>query len=193
MREIIKLVEDRPIVVKLDFGPEGIERTGKFGPQYQYTLNDDRAVMWTTPDCREAIMSSGAQAGDEIVIVKQGRMFDVKLYDGEELPEPPPPPRRAVATPKNEPAPAPTSTRSRHFREEAATRRRPAASAATVQVDPASPEYVFPLMSRCMRAACDILLDAAAYGESIGLQIDRPTLEDVRATAFTLFIDRRKR
>lgn len=72
-REILKPQLNIPLLVKLDFGPEGIERDGKYGKQYQYTVNDDAGVMWLDPAARQAILSSGAQAGDEIAITKRAK------------------------------------------------------------------------------------------------------------------------
>ena len=97
-RQIIKPQMDVPIVVKLDSRPEGTERDGKFGVDYQYIVNDDRGVMWLPREARDQLVRCGAQQGDEVQIVKSMRgrvsLFSVQVVpDSDPLDEPPTPPR----------------------------------------------------------------------------------------------------
>lgn len=98
-REILRPQVNIPLVLKLDFGPEGSEREGKFGPQWMYTVNDDQAILFLPVEGRSAILASGAEAGDEIALCKRakGRWEAQRVSDAAEVPEEPKP---AAATHK---------------------------------------------------------------------------------------------
>src|SRR5947209_7957425 len=66
-----------PIVLKLDSDPEGVQREGKYGIDYQYICNDNSGIMWLPKDGRDAILATGARRGAEIEICKsqRGRMI----------------------------------------------------------------------------------------------------------------------
>lgn len=180
-RQKLTLPDDGPLVVKLDFGPEGVEYPSKFGKglEYMYTVNDDAGVLFLKPDARNAIISSGAQAGDEIAICKRHSgnrlIYDVRLVpDSQEYP-PAPPARRPAPQPipvrQSQPAPAQRST--------------PASS---------SPGSVYPIMDRCLKAAAQQVKETCDYAASIGLVIEGGvTFEDIRTLGITLFIKEQSR
>lgn len=101
-REILKPQVNIPLLLKLDFGPEGSERDGNYGKQWMYTVNDDQAILFLPLEAREAILASGAQAGDEIGLCKRakGKWEVQRIGDAAEIPEPEPP--------KPQPLPRPT-------------------------------------------------------------------------------------
>lgn len=69
-REIIKFDIDRPQVVRLDLS-EGKEVTSKAGSkQWQYTVDRNQGIMWLPLAGRQAIERCGAQAGDQVKILK---------------------------------------------------------------------------------------------------------------------------
>lgn len=176
-REIIKLSDNQPTIVKLDFGPEGIERQGKMGRQYQYTLNDDSCVMWVAPAVRDAIVESGAQAGDSISIQKYRGRFHVAIV-GDAQEEAPKPGPRVVA-------PAPATAVARRD-----PRRAPAAAAKSAVIPEVRPHLLM-LIAGSFRMAIDTIADATKYAQSKGMTLQFNE-EDVRATANTLFIQVQK-
>ncbi len=74
-REIIRPQLDTPVVIKLDFGPEGVEkRSQKTGDlEYMYTVNDDAGLIYLPPQTRNELIRTQAQAGDYIQILKSKR------------------------------------------------------------------------------------------------------------------------
>lgn len=105
MREKITFQPGRPELVKLDFGPDGIEREGRTGPQYMYTCDDDRRIMFVDPPVRELILETGAQEGDSVRITKGARKGNWRVDRIET--EPAQPMQRAAAPPAIDRAAAP--------------------------------------------------------------------------------------
>lgn len=99
-RDVIKPQPDIPVIVRLDKGPEGQEREGRYGVDYQYTVNHDQGVMWLPREARDQLVRCGAQAGDEVQIVKslRGRQafWSVQVVPDSNEPVPPPPPSAPV-------------------------------------------------------------------------------------------------
>lgn len=185
-REIIKLSDSQPTVVKLDFGPEGIERTGKMGKQYQYTLNDDSCVMWVAPAVRDAIMGSGAQAGDSISIQKYRGQFHVAVLGDAQ--EPPQPPRTSSEDrpPYHSPEPGPRAVERRAPRTRAVTAA-PKPAEVIAEIRP----HLLMMVAGSFRMAVDALEDAAQYAKEKGMTLQFNE-EDVRTTANTIFIQVQK-
>ena len=71
-REVIRPEWD-PVIVRLDKGPEGVQREGQYGVDYQYVVNSDSGIMWLPKSGRDALLACGAQAGDEVEICKSKR------------------------------------------------------------------------------------------------------------------------
>jgi hypothetical protein len=185
-REIVKLKVNSPLIVQLDFGPEGIQRDGKHGVQYQYTLNDDTCVMWVDGDVRAALMASGAEAGDAVEIVKTAREVRVKVIssDSYEPGEPAPAP-----APRALPAPAPTPT----HRAPAGPRAVPPARQITGSAANTAPT-VYPMqeiLENCFRIAARAVAAGIEESKAVGGPVD-VTFEDVTKTAISLLIDRAK-
>lgn len=101
-REVIRPQFDEPCRVRLDKGPEGIQREGKYGIDFEYVVNDDSAIMWLPKEGRDALLASGIQPGDEVQLVKSKRgktlLFSAeRISDAKEPAKPnghryPPPP-----------------------------------------------------------------------------------------------------
>ena len=202
-REILKPAYDTPLIVKLDFGPEGVERDGKFGMQYMYTLNDDAGCMFVDPPARQAILASGAEAGDTIQLVKTKRGKDTVysaaiVGDAAEAPAPPPSTRERIA-PRTGTAASRLPQRAYHQPQpaerpaSAAPEQRPAASrhadaptaAMTVRAPEPAPGRM--TMSDLLRHAVNACAEAQTYAQQRGLEI-RFTSEDIRAIALSVYI-----
>lgn len=219
-REVIKLQTDVPVVVLLDYGPEGKEVKGQFGVQYQFTLNNDSAVMWIDPQARDALRRSGAQAGDEVEILKQQKgkavSYGVRLVSDAQpsAPAARPAPRGAKASglparayypavPGNGAAPAPAQAIEQQARTaEYVTRElksarvgepaRPAPEASAPQ-QPRQPE-VHPIteqLAKCLRSAVDACKQAQDYAREQQLGIQF-TSEDVRAIGLSVYIGQQR-
>lgn len=179
-RQKLTLPDDGPLVVRLDFGPEGVEYPSKFGKgtEYMYTCNDDSCILYLKPEARTQVIRSGAQAGDEIAItkVRNGNRVDYRVQVMADAQEPAQP---AAAPPR------PT---------------RPAAAAATHRGAPAparaasGPQTVSPIMGRCLAMAAVAVKESLDMMQSLGLELEGGiTYEDVRTIAITLYIDERAR
>ena len=183
-REIIhpQTATDQPLIVLLDRGPEGIQREGKFGIDFQYTLNEDSAVMWAKKELRDAIVASGAQAGEEIAIqaIKRGTRTSWQVQRVEEEPNPAaaPPPR----TQRQQEAPA------HGTRETKANGNGHAPDAAPTR-EPARPGAA--ILASALYTAIDAAIAAEEYAraKSFALKFSR---DDIRALAISLYIDARK-
>lgn len=187
-REIVRITPNTPAIVKLDFGPEGIEREGKFGVQYQYTLNDDCGVMWLPAEGRNALIRSGAEAGDSVRILKTAKGFDVRVISdaaeleaGEPEPEPEPEPERKPPARIHTPGKLPAKLYDTNGRAVAAPAKAPARPAETWPLAEVSKSL--------FRVAVEVLADAKQYAAEIGLDIE-PTANDVNKLGMSFLIQR---
>lgn len=191
-REVIKPQVDVPVIVKLDKGPEGQEREGKYGIDYQYTCNDDQAVMWLPKDARDMIVRSGAQAGDLLQIVKtlHGRQ---SVYSIQVLPPP------TMRNYRVEPATPPLRTNgyangAPHTNTIEMPRELPAPAAVPATAAPAPPPQHRPGAQQLQGAIC-AAIDAAMGSEDYARNKGRALTfseESIRAFALTLLIGEQK-
>jgi hypothetical protein len=179
-RQVLKPQNDVPLVVKLDKGPEG-KPTAK--NDFQYTVNDDQAVMWLPAEARTAIFRSHAQAGDEIEILKSARGWSVQVLSdasesAEDVPTPMPPARqmRVVAGQRTQGATA------------LARRPQPQREQQLPQSEP-----MVDLLARLYVTAGRGLQKAHAQLVDEGIVIEAFNWEDIRATGNSLFIERNRR
>lgn len=191
-RQILKPQVDVPMVVLLDKGPEGKETTSQRGDlQYQYTLNNDACVMWLPPEARSAIMRTGAQAGDEIQIVKSLRGKNA-IWNVQVVPDsaPPPPASRMVA-----PRPA-YSNGNGHSAPQQHWENEPQPTTPRPQPAPAqqpATTTTYPMeevMARCLEISARANWRAFQAAKAAGIAIEGPNWEDVRAAAISIFIER---
>ncbi len=178
-REVIKPQPDIPVIVKLDKGPEGQEREGRFGIDYQYTVNDDRCVMWLPKEARDRLVRCGAQAGDEVQIVKSLRglmaQWSVQVMpDSNEL---------APSPSQDRPVPAqarPNGYVNGHGNGHYAGHAQPPRPEANI-----SP--IAQQLAGCLRAAVDACVETEAYAKSKGMPLEFCS-EDIRAMALSVYI-----
>lgn len=70
-RNILKFQPDSPVLVTLDYGPEGKQHTNTRGEiDFQYTVNGNQDIFWLPPAGRDALLRSGAQKGDQVEITR---------------------------------------------------------------------------------------------------------------------------
>ena len=206
-REIVKLSVDATQVVRLDFS-DGKEvtsaKTGK--TQWQYTLDHDSRIMWLPLAGKQAIERSGAQAGDQVRLLKtfmgQKTVFTAQVIDqhASAPPVPPAPPQRPIRTngsgkakgkvngfplqayyqPESNPAKQPY-----YATEQPA----PAPQAAeVVPTQAAAASHI----SACLRQAIDAIADAQEYGLNQGIGVTFLG-SDVRAIALSIYIGDQQR
>lgn len=215
-RQILKPQIDVPLVLRLDRGPDGKETQSLRGDlQYQYTCNDDRAIIWLPPEARAVLMRTGAQPGDHVQLVKslRGRnaIWNAEvLPDGDVQPEPPSrmvAPRAAYQAPRQMPTPARTAaasdsitrsyTVSRSYDEAMNGRAGNGQPPPDPKPRPAEPAVPAPSrMGEVMQRALEISARAnwSAYqaARAAGCELDAPTWEDVRAAGISMFIEYHK-
>jgi hypothetical protein len=164
-----------PIVVTLDKGPEVcIQREGNKGVDYEYFVNNNSGIMYLPKAGRDALMQTGAQAGDSVEICKARRgnatLYFVHLV--KDTHEPAPPPARQLAAVAVEEAPK-----------------------ATYAPQPQQVKAVNELSAQlawCMHSAIDAMAAARDYAATRSLTLDTPSWEDIRALAITAYIQRSK-
>jgi hypothetical protein len=192
-REIVKPNVDVPLKVRLDQGPEGQQKQGQYGIDYQYTVNHDSGVMWLPLAGREALLKSGAQAGDDVEIVKilRGKaiLFAATVVrDAHERQQAPVAsaapirpngqlPARAFYQPEAADDPARLTDRDIQIPRVSVT---PARSQA-----PLSP--VAQQLAGTLCAAVDAAAEAEAYARGKGLSIQF-TADDIRAIGLSIYI-----
>lgn len=192
-REVVKLDYDVPAIVKLDFG-EGVQVEGKFGVQWQYTLNDNTAVMWLPKSGRDALAQSGAQAGDSVQIVKSMRgkttTFHAQVVSDAHAPAPAPAPtpiRNGAKIPQRayyQPDPmASQAALAQHITRESKPEPAPAPPPPAVrEVHPVTEQ-----LTSCLKSAIDAAAAAQEHARERGLGVTF-TSEDVRAIALSVYI-----
>jgi hypothetical protein len=178
MREKVKFSEKTPVMVKLDFndGTECTSRTGE--TQYQYTVDDDKRIMYVDPPIRNYILAEGARAGDVIRITKYGA--DARQWMVERAL---PAVRGAAAFPPLEAAAAP---RQQHIAGPTAADETPAPKARAIDTEALR-------MAASFSAAIEATAAAEQYAAAAGVRSltlsDRETITKV---ALSIYIQRAK-
>ncbi len=190
-REVIKPQADVPVTVRLDQGPEGQEREGRYGIDYQYTVNNDRGVMWLPKEARDQLVRCGAQAGDEIQIVKslRGRIAQWAVQVVPDSNELAPPPRSNGYINGNG-----NGNGNGHYAGQAQPPRpdRYGPSERPASIGPMGPEAtnVSPVtqqLAGCLRAAVDACFETETYAKTKGMPLEFCS-EDIRAIALSVYI-----
>lgn len=177
-----------PQLLTLDSAPEGIHSKGQYGDQYQYYFAGNQ-VAWLDPHVRDAIVSTGAQRGDELSIckreVKRGNRRGIEwhvdlIHDETQPPEAAPPPRPPGRAAGPQPVSAPRSYQ-------------PPAS------EPLPPHQPAPNMSDRWKAIEERMHYAIRIAERVTESSERRTggdfgradysPSDVRALAISIFIE----
>lgn len=179
-RQTLRPQNNVPLIVRLDKGPEG-KQTAK--GDYQYTINDDQAIMWIPAEARTAILRSHAQAGDEIEILKSARGWNVQVLSD-------------AGEPTGDPAPPPMPP-ARQMRVVAGQRQINGATALApqqqTQPQHQQSEPIVDLLGRLFVTAGRSLQKAHSQLVDEGIIIEAFNWEDIRALGISLFIERNRR
>jgi hypothetical protein len=176
-REVIRPDFD-PIVITLDKNPDQCtQREGQYGVDYQYIVNSDSGIMWLPKAGRDALINSGARAGDQVELCKSQRGRVVNYV-------------ATLVSDARETRPSVTPSSSTAFGQR--LQETVAAAPAQIPAPPASSE-VFPIKemwAACLRTAIDAMWEAREYAFKREFDLDGPSWEDVRALAITMYINR---
>lgn len=193
-REIIRPSYGEPCIVQLACAPEGVQREGNYGIDFQYVLNGDRAVTWLPKEAQQAIVRSGAQEGDEICLRKT-KHGSKTFWEAEKIEEEAPAPTNATRAMRQQEALA------QHSREAVTLQcnigGKPNGNGNGHKPEPAAarPEPHRPGAQVLAGALC-AAIDAAAAAKKYASEKYQLELffeaGDIRAMAATLFIEARK-
>jgi hypothetical protein len=185
-REVIRF-DAEPVKVTLDKGPHGgIECHGQYGIDWRYSVNHGKGVIYLPAEGREALLQSGASAGEDIAIRRLGKArWEVERI-APDLPFPSEPEAQQAEETDGPPQPrsATPSLPDRLF-----ARPEPAEP-------PSAPEPV-PLpaiattasqhMMSCYCVAVDVAVEVQEYARRKGINIAF-TGSDIRAMGITVYI-----
>jgi hypothetical protein len=193
-REVIRF-EAEPIKVTLDKGPHaGIECRGQYGIDWRYSVNHGKSVMYLPAEAREALLQSGAAAGEEVAIRRLGKtrweaeriapdlpfrsLPDAQQAEETDQPAQPPSatrrlPERLFAPPEPQVASEPPSSPER-------------VAVPTAAVTAASQQASQHMMS-CYCIAIDVAVEVQEYARRKGINIAF-TGSDIRAMGITVYI-----
>jgi hypothetical protein len=164
--ERLKPQMDVPLRVRLDASAEGLYQAQSQWPDYKYTVNNGKGNMYLLPQAREALIRSGAQAGDDVEILKRqdgrGSVYEVKILTPKAAVVARPVPARPT---NGHPAPPPP-----------------------VPADETGEQRIGRRVKVCGRIALDAIADWEAYSAKLGVQMQFES-DDVRALAITLLIE----
>jgi hypothetical protein len=193
-REVIRF-EAEPIKVTLDKGPHaGIECRGQYGIDWRYSVNHGKSVMYLPAEAREALVQSGAAAGEEVAIRRLGKTrweaeriapdlpfrspLEAQLPEETDQPSQPPSatrrlPERLFATPQPQVASEPPSS--------------PEPVAVPAAAVTAASQQASQHMMSCYCVAIDVAVEVQEYARRKGINIAF-TGSDIRAMGITVYI-----
>ena len=193
-REVIRF-EAEPIKVTLDKGPHaGIECRGQYGIDWRYSVNDGKGVMYLPAEAREALLQSGAAAGEEVAIRRLGKT----RWEAERIAPDLPFPSQADAQQEeatDQPAQPPSATRRLPERlfapPEPQVASEPPSSPEPVAVPAgavtAASQQASQHMMSCYCVAIDVAVEVQEYARRKGINIAF-TGSDIRAMGITVYI-----
>jgi hypothetical protein len=163
-----------PVIVTLDKGPDVCtQREGQDGVDYQYFVNSNSCIMYLPKAGRDALVQSGAKAGDSVEIcMSKGRAgatvyFAQRVNDSHEPAAPPARPLAAVAVTE-----APRAT-----------------YAPVPQPQQGGLNATGEQLAYCLKATIDALAIARDYAKTKGIELNFNE-EDCRTLAVTAFISK---
>jgi hypothetical protein len=190
-RTKIKPIVDVPMILEME-SVVGQEANSPYtGLEYRYSVVHDRqpAFIYLPPEGRDALVRAHPQVGDlvELVMQKRGKQ---QFFRAQVLGDAQEPPANQVA-PRPQRVPSNGNGYTNGHRQLAAA---PQAAPAPTPQMPAQQAERYPieeLLVRCFDVAARVIKAGVAAAEKVGAPNDA-SFEDVRATAISLFIDRRK-
>jgi hypothetical protein len=188
-REVIRF-DAEPVKVKLDKGPHaGIECHGQYGIDWRYSVNNGKGLMYLPGEGREALVESGAAAGEDVAIrrLAKGRWEAERIAP--DLPFPSQPETRQ-AEETDQPPPPRSATRAlpeRLFvRPEPQVASEPPSPPEPVALPTAAATASQHMMS-CYCVAVDVAVEVQEYARRKGINIAF-TGSDIRAMGITVYI-----
>lgn len=188
-REVIRF-DDEPVKVKLDKGPHaGIECHGQYGIDWRYSVNNGKAVMYLPAEARDALVKSGAEAGEEVAIRRLGK----RRWEAERItPDLPFSSQPDAPQTKETDPPTPPRSTTRPLPDRLFARPEPQTA-----VEPPSPpdSVVVPAaaatasqhMMSCYCVAVDVAVEVQEYARRKGINVAF-TGSDIRAMGITVYI-----
>ena len=189
-REVIRF-DAEPVKVKLDKGRYGgIECHGQYGIDWRYSVNHGRGVMYLPAEGREALLQSGAAAGEDVAIRRLGKArweveriapdlpFPSQSEAGQAEETDQPPPRRSATTP-----PLPERLIAPPEPQRASEAPSPPEPVAL----PAAAATASQHMMSCYCVAVDVAVEVQEYARRKGINIAF-TGSDIRAMGITVYI-----
>lgn len=192
-REVIRF-DAEPVKVTLDKGPHaGIECHGQYGIDWRYSVNHGNGVMYLPAQGREALLQSGAAAGEEVAIRRLGKGRWEAERIAPDLPFPSQPEARQ-AEETDQPIPPPSATRRLPERlfapPEPQVASEPPSSSEPVAVPAAAATAASQAsqhMMSCYCVAVDVAVEVQEYARRKGINIAF-TGSDIRAMGITVYI-----
>jgi hypothetical protein len=188
-REVIRF-EAEPVKVKLDKGPHaGIECRGQYGMDWRYSVNDGKGVMYLSAEARQALVESGAAAGEEVAIRRLGKGRWEAERIAPDLPFPSQPEaRQAEETdqPTQPPSAAARLPERLFARPEPQDASEPPSAPERVAA-PAGVTATSQHMMGCYHVAVDVAVEVQEYARRKGINIAF-TGSDIRAMGITVYI-----
>jgi hypothetical protein len=169
--ERLKPVVDVPLRVRLDVAAEGEYQSRSQWPDYKYLCNRGQAHLYLVEQGRQALIRSGARAGDDVEILKR---LDGKAVSYEIKILTPGVPQAVIA--RTPPAPIKTNGHAA------------APPAAQQIIEETGEQRIGRRVKVCGRIALDAIADWEAYSTKIGVKMQFES-DDVRALAITLLIE----
>jgi hypothetical protein len=189
-REVIRF-EAEPVKVKLDKGPHaGIECRGQYGIDWRYSVNDGKGVMYLSAEARQALVESGAAAGEEVAIRRVGKGRWEAERIAPDLPFPSQPEaRQAEETDQGTqpPSAAPRLPERLFARPEPQDASEPPSAPERVAVPAAGVTATSQHMMGCYHVAVDVAVEVQEYARRKGINIAF-TGSDIRAMGITVYI-----
>lgn len=186
-REVIRF-DAEPVKVKLDKGPHGgIQCHGQYGIDWRYSVNHGKGVMYLPAEAREALLQSGAEAGEDVAIRRLGKArWEVERI-APDLPfSSEPEAQRAEET--EQPTQPRSATRALPERLFARPESQSAAEPSSAPVAlPAATATASQHMMSCYCVAVDVAVEVQEYARRKGINIAF-TGSDIRAMGITVYI-----
>jgi hypothetical protein len=188
-REVIRF-EAEPVKVKLDKGPHaGIECRGQYGIDWRYSVNHGKGVMYLPAEARQALVESGAVAGEEVAIRRLGKGRWEAERIAPDLPFPSQPEARQAETDQGTqpPSAAPRLPERLFARPEPQDASEPPSAPERVAVPAAAVKATSQHMMGCYHVAVDVAVEVQEYARRKGINIAF-TGSDIRAMGITVYI-----
>src|SRR4051794_10078356 len=188
-REVIRF-DAEPVKVKLDKVPyAGIECHGQYGIDWRYSVNNGKGVMYLPAEGREALLQSGAAAGEQVAIRRLGKGRWEAERIAPDLPSPSQPEaRQAVETdqPPRPPSGTPRLPERLFARPEPQRASEPPSPPEPTALPVAAATASQHMMS-CYCVAVDVAVEVQEYARRKGINIAF-TGSDIRAMGITVYI-----